>query len=225
MIKSSVDKSAVMALIRACKDDPKAHTLQLPSLEVARLVPLGAWVLKRPELVEQFAQWRRNNQHAYPTVFNVTFEGTRRWTQARVIDDPERILFGVFDWQDRMIGHAGLATFDWAAGDVEIDNVMRGDSMHKGLMTVVTNRLVEFAYRQFGVQSVSLKVFGDNHRAVQLYLRCGFKAVESIPMGCEFTDGEIRWIAQKQFRSGQTFRIFLRMTHDHAQENRIEKAA
>ncbi len=225
MTKKTVDKAGVLALIRECKDDPKAHTLQLPSLEVARLVPLGPWMLTRPELVEQFAQWRKNNQHAYPSIFNVTLEGTRRWTQARVIDDPERILFGVFDWQDRMLGHAGLATFDWDTGDVEIDNVMRGDSLHKGLMTVVTNRLVEFAYRQFGVQSVSLKVFGDNFRAVQLYLRCGFKAVGSIPMGCEFTDTEIRWVAQKQFTSGQTFRIFLRMIHEHAQQKRIEKAA
>ena len=224
-MKTKTDKAAVLALIRACKDDPKSHTLQLPTLEVARLVPLGPWVLDRPELIEQFAQWRKNNQHAYPTIFNVTLEGTRRWTQARVIDDAERLLFGIFDWQDRMMGHIGLATFDWDAGDVEIDNVMRGDSIHKGLMTVATDRLVEFAYRQFGMQSVSLKVFGDNHRALQLYLRCGFRAVESIPMGCEFTDTEIRWVHQEHFTSGKTFRIFLRMTHDHAQQKRIEKAA
>ena len=52
MSKRTVDKAAVLSLIRACKDNPKAHALQLPSLEVARLVPLGAWVLTRPELVE-----------------------------------------------------------------------------------------------------------------------------------------------------------------------------
>ena len=182
-------------------------------------------MLARPEIIEQFALWRKNNQHAYPTIFNVTLEGTKRWTQVRVIDDPERILFGVFDWQDRMIAHAGLATFDWQTGDVEIDNVMRGIAYHKGLMTAVTNRLTEFAYREFAASSVSLKVFGDNHRAVQLYMRCGFKPVEAIPMGCEFTPTEIRWVAQPRFSPNSTYRIFLRMTHEHACQHRLEKAA
>jgi RimJ/RimL family protein N-acetyltransferase len=108
---------------------------------------------------------------------------------------------------------------------VEIDNVMRGDTGLAGLMTYVTNRLVDFAYSDFGMNSVSLKVFGDNHRAVQLYLRCGFRPAESIPMGCEMTETEVRWVKQPQFVSGQTYRIFLRMIHEHAHENRNSKAA
>jgi perosamine synthetase len=221
-----MDKNRIRSLICQCKLEPRSHELSLAgALSSLRLVPLGPWILKRPEILELLTVWRRNNQHAYPTVFNVTVEGTTRWAQARIIDDPERILFGVFDQKDQMIAHAGLATFDWEQGDVEIDNVMRGDAGHKGLMTAVTNRLVEFAYDEFGMKSVSLKVFGDNYRAVQLYLRCGFRPVGSIPMGCEMTETEVRWVAQSQFVPGQTYRIFLRMTHEHAHEKRILLAA
>jgi RimJ/RimL family protein N-acetyltransferase len=161
------------------------------------------------------ADSRRRNQIAFPAIFNVTYAGTLAWFKKRVIEDPERILYGVFNAEGCMVAHAGLATFDWSAADVEIDNVMRcDDTAPKGLMTQVTNALVQHAYRTLGLASVSLRVFGDNHRAIKLYMQCGFQPVESIPLTCVFNDTGLSWQHQDNFVSGQTFRIFLRMKHD-----------
>ena len=58
-----------------------------------------------------------------------------------------------------------------------------------------------------GLPSVSLRVFGDNHLAIKLYLQCGFQPVESIPVTCVFSDTGLTWQPQESFVSGQTYRI------------------
>jgi RimJ/RimL family protein N-acetyltransferase len=209
-------RDRVVAQLAECKAQPQANELTVTVAgNTYTLRPLGAWCLDHPEIVRLIADSRRRNQIAYPVIFNVTYAGTLAWIKKRVIDDPERILYGVFNDDGCMVAHAGLATFDWAAGDVEIDNVMRCDDMApKGLMTHVTNALVQQAYTALGMASVSLRVFGDNHRAIKLYLQCGFQPVESIPVTCVFSDTGLTWQPQGSFVSGQTYRIFLRMKHD-----------
>ena len=92
---------------------------------------------------------------------------------------------------------------------------MRGDdTAPKGLMTAVVNQLVAHAYEELGLRGVGLRVFGDNWRAIKLYLQCGFKPVESIPVSCIFNDTGLSWQTCDTFESGKTFRIFLRMKHE-----------
>ena len=209
-------RDRVIAQLAVCKAKPQASELTVGVAgQTYTLRPLGAWCLDHPEIVRLIADSRRRNQIAFPAIFNVTYAGTLAWFKKRVIEDPERILFGVFNADGCMVAHAGLATFDWGANDVEIDNVMRcDDTAPKGLMTHVTNALVRHAYDTLGLTSVSLRVFGDNHRAIKLYMQCGFRPVESIPLTCVFNESGLSWQQQDNFASGQTFRIFLRMKHD-----------
>jgi RimJ/RimL family protein N-acetyltransferase len=215
-VASSDLKDRVIAELARCKAKPQANGLTVSAAgQSFELRPLGEWCLAQPEIVRLIADARRRNQIAFPAIFNVTYTGTLAWFKKRVIEDPERILYGVFNAEGCMVAHAGLATFDWSAGDVEIDNVMRcDDTAPKGLMTHVTNTLVQHAYHALGLTSVSLRVFGDNHRAIKLYMQCGFQPVESIPLTCVFNDTGLSWQHQDNFESGQTFRIFLRMKHD-----------
>ena len=206
----------VLSHIAACKEYPRTHELPL-SVEgyPCTLRPLGAWCLDHPEIIRLIADSRRRNQIAFPAIFNVTYAGTLAWFNKRVIEDPERILYGAFNADGCMVAHAGYATFDWTTGDGEIDNVMRcDDSAPKGLMTHVSRTLINYAYETLGLESLSLRVFGDNYRAIRLYMACGFQPVESIPLACTFTEGGVSWQTQDTFESGQTFRIFLRMKHD-----------
>jgi RimJ/RimL family protein N-acetyltransferase len=209
-------RDRIVAQHAECKAKPQANELPVNVAGQSHtLRPLGVWCLDYPEIVRLIADSRRRNQIAFPAIFNVTYAGTLAWFKKRVIEDPERILYGVFNADDCMVAHAGLATFDWAASDVEIDNVMRcDDTAPKGLMTEVTNALVRHAYETLSLTSVSLRVFGDNHRAIKLYMQCGFQPVESIPLTCVFNDSGLSWQQQDQFTSGQTFRIFLRMKHE-----------
>ncbi len=209
-------KDRVIAQLAQCKAKPQANGLSVAaSGSDYTLRPLGAWCLERPEIVRLIADSRRRNQIAFPAIFNVTYAGTLAWFKKRVIEDSERILYGVFNSDGCMVAHAGLATFDWAVSDGEIDNVMRcDDTAPKGLMTLVTNALIQHAYDVLGLNSVSLRVFGDNHRAIKLYMQCGFQPVESIPLTCVFNDAGLVWQPLEQFDSAKTFRIFLRMKHD-----------
>ena len=213
---SNALQDRVIAQLAACKANPQANELAAAIAgSVYTLRPLGAWCLDSPEIVRLIADSRRRNQIAFPAIFNVTYAGTLAWFKKRVIEDPERILYGVFNADGCMVAHAGLATFDWTAGDGEIDNVMRcDDTAPKGLMTHVTNALVQHAYESLGLKSVSLRVFGDNHRAIKLYMQCGFVPVESIPLTCVFNEAGLSWQQQDHFVSGLTFRIFLRMKHE-----------
>jgi RimJ/RimL family protein N-acetyltransferase len=209
-------QARIVAHLAACKANPRGHEI---AFEVAGqscvLRPLGAWCLEQPEIIRLIADSRRRNQIAFPAIFNVTYAGTLAWFKKRVIEDPERLLYGVFNAEGCMLAHAGYATFDWSNVDGEIDNVMRcDDSAPKGLMTHVTQQLVSHAYATLGLQSLSLRVFGDNWRAMKLYLACGFKPVESLPLTCTFNEAGLSWQPQDAFESGHTFRIFLRMKHD-----------
>lgn len=213
---SSADQHRILAHIAACKKGPREHeiALDVPNYPCV-LRPLGAWCLEQPEIVRLIADSRRRNQIAFPAIFNVTYGGTLAWFKKRVIEDAERILYGVFNPDGCMVAHAGYATFDWSSLDGEIDNVMRcDDTAPRGLMTHVSNKLLEYAYETLGLQSMSLRVFGDNYRAIKLYMACGFKPVESIPLTCVFNDAGLSWQALDQFESDKTFRIFLRMKHD-----------
>lgn len=209
-------QTRTLAHLATCKEQPRSHEIKLevPGYPCV-LRPLGAWCLDHPEIIRLIADSRRRNQIAFPAIFNLTYEGTLAWFKKRVIEDPERILYGVFDANGCMVAHAGYATFDWTSGDGEIDNVMRcDDTAPKGLMTHVTQALLNYAYDTLGLASVSLRVFGDNHRAIKLYMSCGFTPVESIPLTCVFNDAGLSWQSLDSFQSSKTFRIFLRMKHD-----------
>jgi RimJ/RimL family protein N-acetyltransferase len=198
------------------KEQPSQYEIKLdfPGYPCT-LRPLGAWCLEQPEIVKHIADWRRKNQIAFPAIFNVTYAGTLAWFNKRVIEDSERVLFGVFDSHNCMVAHAGYATFNWETGDGEVDNIMRGDdSAPKGLMTAVVSKLVSHAYANLGLNSVSLRVFGDNWRAIKMYKQCGFQPVESIPLTCVFNESGLSWQQLDSYHTSQTFRIFLRMKHE-----------
>jgi RimJ/RimL family protein N-acetyltransferase len=207
-------REQIIAHFAACKASPREHEIALAEPGYV-LRPLGSWCLDQPEIIRLIADSRRRNQIAFPAIFNVTYNGTLAWFHKRVIDDPERLLYGVFNADGCLVAHSGYATFDWSAGDGEIDNVMRcDDTAPKGLMRHVTAALLDHAYRTLGLSSMSLRVFGDNYRAIRLYMHCGFVPVESIPLTCVFNEGGLAWQQQESFQSGSTFRIFLRMKHD-----------
>ena len=91
---------------------------------------------------------------------------------------------------------------------------MKGDpNLEKGVLREATRQLVDFAYTVLEMSSVSLRVFGDNYRAIRLYQNCDFSVVDSIPMTLEFEGDTVHWREVVGNKNKVVHRIFIKMVH------------
>jgi perosamine synthetase len=132
------------------------------------LVPVCELHADDTALIETLARWRDENQHAFPTRFEVTAAGTALWLRHGLLDRPDRILFLVLDRHGRAIGHMGLANGN------EIDNVVRGEQAEPGLMGAALEALLDWAHGVAGLEGIHLRVVHGNERALAFYRRHGF---------------------------------------------------
>ena len=54
------------------------------------LRPIGITQLTNSALITKMAAWREQHQYAFPTRFDVTFEGTSNWLKNQVIENKKR---------------------------------------------------------------------------------------------------------------------------------------
>lgn len=135
-------------------------------------------------------QWRVKNWQAYPSVFRVTEEGTRKWVKDQLVNREDRILFMVIAPNNQPIGHLGLSNFNFCEKEAEIDNVVRGvATVIPGIMTMALDALSDWSFEKIHLRRLFLRVFFDNQRAIKLYERCGFKGVKRIPLH-KFVEGD-----------------------------------
>ena len=55
------------------------------------LLPINYAHLEDEVLISLLAKWREENSFAYPTRFKVTFEGTKKWLKAQVLENTSKI--------------------------------------------------------------------------------------------------------------------------------------
>lgn len=89
------------------------------------LVPLSYLHVDNDELIEKLSSWREAASDAYPTRFQVTCEGTRRWMKEAVLDKEDRLLFLIYEHSGRIVGHAGFANALNEQRILELDNIDR----------------------------------------------------------------------------------------------------
>jgi perosamine synthetase len=123
--------------------------------------------------ISNLARWRDQHQYAYPTHFKVTTEGTKQWLKSGVVENPLRLLFLIEDLHRHGIGHIGLVIRD--DGELEIDNVLRGEETNPGLMGRALAQLEELSYDELGADRLVLRVLASNVHAVNFYLRHGYR--------------------------------------------------
>ncbi len=158
---------------------------------VAFLHPISLGFEEDDGNIRLLSKWRADNWQAYPTVFKVTEEGTKKWVKSQLIDRQDRILFLIVLTDGTQMGHLGLSNFDFLKNEAEIDNVIRGISnCLPGIMTLAMNTLDNWAFTKLKLDRLFLRVFLDNERAIRLYERCGFKRVKEIPLH-KNVDGDI----------------------------------
>jgi perosamine synthetase len=156
------------------------------------LVPLSEFHLSNKPLIEKFSLWRRNNQFAYPNRFQVSIEGTETWLKHAVIENPDRLLFIVLDKFGESIGHLGVLRI--GAGEVEIDNVLRGEARAPGIMYTAMEAIENFCYHEFGLESISLRVLKSNPHAIDFYEKLHYSKVTEIPLADVGLNGTVKLV-------------------------------
>ena len=173
-------------IITLCKDlknktYPEFSFYRIPIIDknksIAWLRLITKDILKNDREIRLLAKWRNRNQHWFPTQFKVTFAGTKKWAREQLIEKDDRILFFIETDQRKpsVIGHIGLNRFDYENFSCQIDNVIRGKPIMKGIMTRALKSLTDYAFSKLKVRYLTLTTFTDNKPAIALYKRCGFK--------------------------------------------------
>lgn len=140
------------------------------------LVPFSSLDLSEESNHFLLKKWREANQFAYPTRFTVTLEGTRKWLEKAILENDSRVLFWITDSNFLKLGHIGLVYLP-VTSEIEVDNVLRGEAGHPGLMAEAMKCLENLVETELSLEKVSLKVLESNTHAVAFYESLNYKVI------------------------------------------------
>ena len=125
--------------------------------------------------IKLITQWRNQNRKKFFTWFKSTDKKTTFWLQNEYIHNNELIFF-VENKNHEPIGHISIGEIDLDQHTCEIGRIIKSNSCkEKGILTQAIQSAIKLAEDLFGIQTITLEVFSDNLRAINLYKRCGFK--------------------------------------------------
>ncbi|MBW3096486.1 GNAT family N-acetyltransferase [Pseudohoeflea coraliihabitans] len=146
-------------------------------LPAGMLVPIGAWALKDPGLIDDFTAWRRAFRRFFLTRFTETPEHTLAYLKNVAIAEEDRILFALTTLEGRVIGHLGLCNISAECG--ELDNFIRGVSGGPpNLMFLAERQLLRWAFFDLGLERILAQVLSFNFLAHGLHAPLGFEVLE-----------------------------------------------
>lgn len=182
MINSDIFKKTIKNEFKFAKSSNSLSELWQRNIELPNggcLIPLSYIHLKDNKLVLKLADWRKAASYAFPTRFQVTFEGTLRWMKSGVLDKEDRILFLIYDELNTLIGHVGFANGYHEKNLIEIDNILRGENIgRKGIMQEALNAMINWANTVLFVDGFFLRVLESNIHAVNFYKKMGYIEIE-----------------------------------------------
>lgn len=146
-----------------------------------KLVLMTAECADDSSLMDLLGRWRKENEQWFLSQFPVTVERTTKWFSNGVINAEDRLLF-LMDIGGRYIGHVGLYRFDFENSSCEIDNIVRGESSHPGIMGAAVNDMMKWGVGSLKLKSYALRVLSDNERALKLYRKLGFREFKRTPL-------------------------------------------
>lgn len=161
------------------------------------------------EEIRLLVEWRNQNREAFFSWFTATEEGTEKWLREQILAREDRILFFIETLDRVPFGHIGLTNFDYSIKACEIDNVLRGKPgfVKKG-MSIALQALINWVFAVLGANSVYLRVFSDNQRALEFYTRSGFEIVKRVPFRRVENGNVIRWVEAEE-DAGAVFEKYL----------------
>lgn len=146
-------------------------------------------------------KWRMRYWDGFDTKFRGTVEQTKRWINSITVN-PDRALF-MITYDGKKIGHIGLDRYDKSDNAIYITDVLRGvRGFSPGLMEFVQKLFIAWIFRYLKISIIRIRVFSDNYKAINLYEKCGFLMIDSIPVKRRFTNDGWKWVKIKIRREG-----------------------
>jgi RimJ/RimL family protein N-acetyltransferase len=145
------------------------------------------------DTIKLLLKWRKKFWNYFDTKFNGNSERTRNWIQG-IFKNPKRILFLIF-CNGEKIGHIGFDQYKKKQKSIIIQNVILGEKEKSpsGVFKKILEKLINWMFIEFGFETIQLKVFSDNFKAINLYEKCGFLTISSEPLKREFTNDGWKW--------------------------------
>lgn len=141
-----------------------------------RLVRLVAYDLDKD--FETMARWNRDSEYQ-----QLLDSGPAQlWTPKNMKEWWEKHIDELYGFtihtleDDRVIGIVDLGGINWVNRDSWVGiGIGERDYWGKGYGTDAMRLIVRFGFEQLNLNRITLNVFGYNQRAIQSYLKCGFK--------------------------------------------------
>jgi RimJ/RimL family protein N-acetyltransferase len=159
---------------------------------VGSLVPIGAWILERHDLIEAIAEWREKNSRMFFTQFASTAERTRAYLAGAIVAAPNRVLHLICDATDQAVGHIGLNNID--GGSAELDNLIRGRSGgHPRLIHFAERAFLAWAFATHSLRRIDVRYFSFNWMVRDLHEAMGFGDPVRTPLRKQEEPGLVRF--------------------------------
>jgi UDP-4-amino-4,6-dideoxy-N-acetyl-beta-L-altrosamine N-acetyltransferase len=95
----------------------------------------------------------------------------------RLRETDERVEFAIVLAGGTPVGTIGLSHIDRKGGSAEYGILIGEESARgKGIAREASEVMLDYAFNVLGLHRVSLRVFADNHAAIALYRRLGFRS-------------------------------------------------
>jgi hypothetical protein len=133
---------------------------------------VGPWLLNYRPWLEQMMDMRELNREMYFSRFPPSINSLTRYLVKGPIENPNQILFLIFDQLGILHGHAGLKLD--LAGNFNIDNVLRIDRNSPGVIRMALQAILTWGNKILGISEYSLQVISTNKRAIAIYNELGF---------------------------------------------------
>ena len=141
--------------------------------------------------IEDYVRWLNDPeviQYMNIEVGDVTPESERSW-YARITEPNSASVYYAIDVGDKHIGNCGLHQIDYPNRHAQF-GIMIGEKKEwdKGYASEASRLIIDFGFKQLGLNRISLQVYAHNTRAQRVYEKLSF-AREGILRESYFRDG------------------------------------
>lgn len=162
--------------------NPRNHSdLNATSIQIndgGFLQPITKLHRENETLIKSLQVWRNNSINTYYNSSKATFESTVKWLNNHLLDNPNKILFLVYNKNCDLIGHIGLFLDENRNYEIELDNVLRSvDSKSDGTFGKAIATLEEWSKNTLLTDSFYLRVLNTNLKAINYYKKLDYLVI------------------------------------------------